>query len=149
MYIMSLPPSLQVPGLWATAAYPSLKPLSSWVKDLVLRLHFIEVILVHTHSKCITLLIMCECIYYYFKYNYFSAGFWLAHLNLTGCLDSSFHKVCTCTCTDTYQLWLLALLSLSPSLSLFTYSCPPSLFSLYLYPLILYRFLNWCIAESC
>lgn len=33
----------QVPGLWATAAYPSLKPLSSWVKDLVLRLHFLEV----------------------------------------------------------------------------------------------------------
>uniref|UniRef100_A0A1X7UKU1 AAA+ ATPase domain-containing protein n=2 Tax=Amphimedon queenslandica TaxID=400682 RepID=A0A1X7UKU1_AMPQE len=32
----------QVPGLWATAAYPSLKPLSSWVKDLVLRLNFIE-----------------------------------------------------------------------------------------------------------
>ena len=33
----------QVPQLWATAAYPSLKPLASWVKDLVLRLHFIEV----------------------------------------------------------------------------------------------------------
>jgi dynein heavy chain len=32
----------QVPELWANAAYPSLKPLSSWVKDLVLRLHFIE-----------------------------------------------------------------------------------------------------------
>ena len=72
----SLPASLQVPGLWGTAAYPSLKPLSSWVKDLVLRLHFIEVILAHTHCECITLLIMCECIYYYFKYNYyFSAGF--------------------------------------------------------------------------
>jgi len=33
----------QVPQLWANAAYPSLKPLGSWVKDLVLRLHFIEV----------------------------------------------------------------------------------------------------------
>lgn len=31
----------QVPQLWAKAAYPSLKPLGSWVKDLVLRLHFI------------------------------------------------------------------------------------------------------------
>ena len=29
--------------MWANAAYPSLKPLSSWVKDLILRLHFIEV----------------------------------------------------------------------------------------------------------
>ena len=34
---------VQVPRLWASAAYPSLKPLSSWVKDLVLRLHFVEV----------------------------------------------------------------------------------------------------------
>ena len=33
----------QVPELWASAAYPSLKPLSSWVKDLVLRLDFIGV----------------------------------------------------------------------------------------------------------
>eukprot|EP00731_Ephydatia_muelleri_P001617 Em0001g1617a len=32
----------QVPRLWSNAAYPSLKPLSSWVKDLVLRLHFVE-----------------------------------------------------------------------------------------------------------
>ena len=34
---------LQVPTLWASAAYPSLKPLSSWVKDLTFRIHFIEV----------------------------------------------------------------------------------------------------------
>ena len=31
----------QVPQLWASAAYPSLKPLSSWVADLVLRCTFI------------------------------------------------------------------------------------------------------------
>ncbi|CAD5112359.1 DgyrCDS1592 [Dimorphilus gyrociliatus] len=31
----------QVPSLWANAAYPSLKPLASWVKDLVLRCDFI------------------------------------------------------------------------------------------------------------
>jgi len=30
-----------VPGLWANSAYPSLKPLSSWVADLVLRCEFI------------------------------------------------------------------------------------------------------------
>ena len=35
--------ALQVPSMWANAAYPSLKPLSSWIKDLVLRLHFIDV----------------------------------------------------------------------------------------------------------
>ena len=31
-----------VPQLWANAAYPSLKPLGSWVKDLVLRIAFID-----------------------------------------------------------------------------------------------------------
>ena len=33
----------QVPILWENAAYPSLKPLASWVKDLVLRINFIAV----------------------------------------------------------------------------------------------------------
>ena len=33
----------QVPTMWENAAYPSLKPLASWVKDLVLRINFIEV----------------------------------------------------------------------------------------------------------
>lgn len=37
----------QVPELWANAAYPSLKPLGSWVKDLVLRLAFIQSWLTH------------------------------------------------------------------------------------------------------
>lgn len=27
----------QVPSLWSSTAYPSLKPLGSWVKDLILR----------------------------------------------------------------------------------------------------------------
>uniref|UniRef100_A0A0R3WKD5 Dynein heavy chain 7, axonemal n=1 Tax=Hydatigena taeniaeformis TaxID=6205 RepID=A0A0R3WKD5_HYDTA len=31
-----------VPRLWENAAYPSLKPLSSWVKDLALRVEFIN-----------------------------------------------------------------------------------------------------------
>ena len=31
----------QVPQLWAAAAYPSLKPLASWVTDLVLRCEFV------------------------------------------------------------------------------------------------------------
>ncbi|XP_063073303.1 dynein axonemal heavy chain 6 [Engraulis encrasicolus] len=34
--------SNQVPGHWANAAYPSLKPLASWVKDLTLRTQFVE-----------------------------------------------------------------------------------------------------------
>lgn len=33
----------QVPTLWADAAYPSLKPLGSWVKDLLLRTSIIDV----------------------------------------------------------------------------------------------------------
>ncbi|EDV29711.1 uncharacterized protein TRIADDRAFT_18356 [Trichoplax adhaerens] len=32
----------QIPELWATAAYPSLKPLGSWIKDLILRIQFIN-----------------------------------------------------------------------------------------------------------
>ncbi len=31
-----------LPGLWENAAYPSLKPLGSWVKDLILRIEFIN-----------------------------------------------------------------------------------------------------------
>lgn len=33
----------QVPSLWSNAAYPSLKPLGSWVKDLILRTAFVDV----------------------------------------------------------------------------------------------------------
>ena len=33
----------QVPGIWADAAYPSLKSLGSWIKDLLLRCDFIGV----------------------------------------------------------------------------------------------------------
>ena len=32
----------QVPGMWEKAAYPSLKPLGSWIQDLVYRIHFIS-----------------------------------------------------------------------------------------------------------
>ncbi|CAI8029533.1 Dynein heavy chain 6, axonemal [Geodia barretti] len=41
----------QVPSMWATAAYPSLKPLSSWVKDLTFRIHFIEHWIDNGHPK--------------------------------------------------------------------------------------------------
>ena len=33
----------QVPGIWADAAYPSLKSLASWIKDLLLRCDFMGV----------------------------------------------------------------------------------------------------------
>lgn len=33
----------QVPTMWSNAAYPSLKPLASWVRDLQLRVGFIAV----------------------------------------------------------------------------------------------------------
>merc|ERR1711874_786214 len=31
-----------VPAMWASKAYPSLKPLASWVTDLVSRMEFIQ-----------------------------------------------------------------------------------------------------------
>jgi hypothetical protein len=34
----------QVPSIWADAAYPSLKSLASWIKDLLLRCDFMAVI---------------------------------------------------------------------------------------------------------
>jgi len=40
-----------VPQLWAAAAYPSLKPLSSWVSDLVLRCTFIYNWIKHGQPK--------------------------------------------------------------------------------------------------
>jgi dynein heavy chain len=36
----------QVPGIWAEAAYPSLKSLASWIKDLLLRCDFMGVIII-------------------------------------------------------------------------------------------------------
>ncbi|XP_077994098.1 dynein axonemal heavy chain 6-like [Glandiceps talaboti] len=41
----------QVPDLWAKAAYPSLKPLAGWVKDLVLRVGFINHWITHGAPK--------------------------------------------------------------------------------------------------
>ena len=35
----------QVPVIWANAAYPSLKSLASWIKDLLLRCDFMGVII--------------------------------------------------------------------------------------------------------
>ena len=32
----------QVPSMWERAAYPSMKPLGSWIQDLVYRIHFIS-----------------------------------------------------------------------------------------------------------
>ena len=32
----------QVPAHWARAAYPSLKPLASWVRDFIARMHALE-----------------------------------------------------------------------------------------------------------
>lgn len=40
----------QVPALWANAAYPSLKPLGGWVKDLVLRTAFVDVRINDVHG---------------------------------------------------------------------------------------------------
>ncbi|XP_018593809.2 dynein heavy chain 6, axonemal [Scleropages formosus] len=41
----------QVPDHWANAAYPSLKPLGSWVKDLALRTSFIDNWIQHGQPK--------------------------------------------------------------------------------------------------
>jgi len=45
----------QVPGLWAKVSYPSLKPLSSWMKDLHERVAFMRKWLVGGRPACFTL----------------------------------------------------------------------------------------------
>ena len=45
----------QVPSLWAAVAYPSLKPLASWVKDLTSRVQFMRRWLTHGQPKAFPL----------------------------------------------------------------------------------------------
>jgi len=40
-----------VPEMWANAAYPSLKPLGSWVQDLVFRCAFVDSWIQHGQPK--------------------------------------------------------------------------------------------------
>lgn len=42
----------QVPAVWTAAAYPSLKPLSSWVKDFQQRMAFMRAWMVNGEPKC-------------------------------------------------------------------------------------------------
>ncbi|XP_046331899.2 dynein axonemal heavy chain 6-like [Haliotis rufescens] len=65
----------QVPQLWANAAYPSLKPMASWVADLVLRCAFIDNWIVHGIPK-----------------SYWLAGFYFPQGFLTGTLQNYARK---------------------------------------------------------
>ncbi|XP_012945211.2 dynein heavy chain 6, axonemal [Aplysia californica] len=65
----------QVPDLWANSAYPSLKPLGSWVKDLVLRCAFINNWIVHGLPK-----------------SYWLSGFFFPQGFLTGTLQNYARK---------------------------------------------------------
>ena len=47
-----VPPPLQVPELWAHCAYPSLKPLASWIKDYHQRIGFMRAWLVQGLPAC-------------------------------------------------------------------------------------------------
>lgn len=48
----------QVPEMWSNAAYPSLKPLGSWVKDLVMRTTFIFVSMCEA-AECVAYILSC------------------------------------------------------------------------------------------
>uniref|UniRef100_A0A803SX01 Dynein axonemal heavy chain 6 n=1 Tax=Anolis carolinensis TaxID=28377 RepID=A0A803SX01_ANOCA len=54
----------QVPTLWANKAYPSLKPLGGWVKDLVLRIAFLDVSIqtIHTGVYCVFISGFLDCL---------------------------------------------------------------------------------------
>uniref|UniRef100_A0A5F8HIF6 Dynein axonemal heavy chain 6 n=1 Tax=Monodelphis domestica TaxID=13616 RepID=A0A5F8HIF6_MONDO len=65
----------QVPVLWSNAAYPSLKPLSSWVKDLILRTAFVDLWLKRGQPK-----------------SYWISGFFFPQGFLTGTLQNYARK---------------------------------------------------------
>ena len=57
----------QVPAVWAKVAYPSLKPLSSWMKDLAERVAFMRKWLVGgaphlAGSRCRPCLVVAACV---------------------------------------------------------------------------------------
>lgn len=59
----------QVPPNWADVAYPSLKSLASWIKDLGLRVEFMRGWMKHGHPQC-----------------YWLSGFFFPHGFMTGTL---------------------------------------------------------------
>ena len=79
--------------MWAAAAYPSLKPLSSWVKDLVYRIHFIEVSSPVPIAPVSLPLEGVLCLTHLSPAFFLSNGYSQAHQSRTGCLGSSSHKV--------------------------------------------------------
>ncbi|XP_037662920.1 dynein heavy chain 6, axonemal isoform X2 [Choloepus didactylus] len=65
----------QVPSLWSRTAYPSLKPLGSWVKDLMLRTAFVDLWLKRGQPK-----------------SYWISGFFFPQGFLTGTLQNHARK---------------------------------------------------------
>ena len=65
----------KVPPNWESAAYPSLKPLGSWIKDLVDRVEFMRNWLENGHPKCFWL-----------------SGFFFPHGFMTGSLQTFARK---------------------------------------------------------
>lgn len=59
----------QIPPNWQQVSYPSLKPLSSWIKDLNFRVEFMRNWLINNHPPC-----------------YWLSGFFFPHGFMTGTL---------------------------------------------------------------
>lgn len=66
----------KVPNNWQEVSYPSLKPLSSWFADLVLRVEFMRNWLTQGHPKC-----------------YWLSGFFFPHGFMTGTLQTYARKI--------------------------------------------------------
>lgn len=79
----------QVPKLWAEAAYPSMKPLSSWVEDLVERIKFIHQWIEHG-SPCV----------------FWISGFYFPQAFLTGSLQNYARKFKFPIDTVTFDFYL-------------------------------------------
>ena len=76
----------QVPKIWSDAAFPSLKPLASWMKDLIARIDFMRTWLTEGNPAT-----------FWLPGFYFPQGF------MTGALQT--HARCTTLSEHTYSPW--------------------------------------------